>query len=73
MYGTVPKPVPTVTTTSNLLAVKSRLEFLDKIWQEVAAAHKLAAKWMIAHRLSQLPILKENNLACVGVAFGLSA
>jgi len=44
MYGTIPKPVPIVTTILNLPAVKSRLEFLDKIWQEAAVAHELAAK-----------------------------
>jgi len=44
MYGTAPKPVPTVTTTLNLPVVKSQLKFLDKIWQEVAAAHELVAK-----------------------------
>jgi len=44
IYGTAPKPIPTVTTISNLPAVKLRLEFLDKIWQEATAAHELAAK-----------------------------
>jgi len=63
MYGTAPKPVPTVTTTLNLPVVKSQLKFLDKIWQEVAAAHELVAKWVIAHGSSQLFTLIENDLA----------